>query len=82
MRTRTRTPKSAIGKCVYAFRVMRDMSFDDITTATGLSKCILSRIENQKMPNPCYETLRKMSVAFGVSMDNFLTALATHERQP
>lgn len=81
MRSRTRPPKSAIGKCVYAFRVMRGMSFDDIAAATGLSKCILSRMENQIHPNPCYETLQKMATAFRVTMDNFLIALATHEKK-
>lgn len=59
---------------------MRDMSFDDIAFATGLSKCILSRLENQRTPNPCYATIRKLSEAFGVTMENFLIALATHEK--
>lgn len=70
-----------MGKCVYAFRVMRDMSFDDIAAATGLSKCILSRIENDRQPNPCYATLQKLASAFSVTMENFLVALATHERK-
>lgn len=81
MKARTKAPKSALGRCVYAFRVMRKMSFDDIATATGLSKCILSRIENQRIPNPCYLTLKKLADAFGVTMANFLTALATHEKK-
>lgn len=80
MRARTKSPRSALGRCVYAFRVMRGMSFDDIALATGLSKCILSRLENQKAPNPCYDTLRKLASSFGVTMSNFLTALSTHER--
>lgn len=81
MRARNRTLKSPLGRCVYAFRVMRDMSFDDIAAATGLSKCILSRIENEKSPNPCYQTLRKLADGFRVTMDNFLIALATHEKK-
>lgn len=81
MRKRYRTPKSALGRCVYAFRVMRGMSFDDIAFKTGLSKCILSRLENQQSPNPCYATLRKMAEAFGVTMESFLVSLATYEKK-
>lgn len=80
MRAKVKTPKSALGRCVYSFRVMRQMSFDDIAAATGLSKCILSRLENQRAPNPCYATLRKLAEAFGVTMRNFLIAVATHEK--
>lgn len=55
------------------------MSFDDIAAATGLSKAILSGIENQSSPNPCYLTLAKLAEAFGVTMERFLCDLATHE---
>lgn len=81
MKARTKSPKSPLGRCVYAFRFMRDMSFDDIATATGLSKGILSRLENEKEPNPCYKTLRKLAEAFSVTTENFLVALAAHERK-
>lgn len=80
MKARAKTPKSALGRCVYSFRVMRVLSFDDIVFRTGLSKCILSRIENQKAPNPCYATLIKLAEAFNVTMPHFLTVLATYEQ--
>lgn len=73
------SPQSPIGRCVYAWRVRKEMSFDQIRDATGLSKCILSRIENQTNPNPCYTTLKALASAFQIPFSKLLKSIASYE---
>jgi len=59
-----------IGKKVRSLRQQRRMTLQDLADATGLSKPLLSQIENDQVIPPL-ATLLRISKAFKVSIENF-----------
>lgn len=59
-----------IGKKVRRLRQQRRMTLQDLADATGLSKPLLSQIENDQVIPPL-ATLLRISKAFKVSIENF-----------
>jgi DNA-binding Xre family transcriptional regulator len=56
---------AAIGAALRAERERRGLSLTDMMERTGIDKATLSKIENGKVPNPTYQTIR----AYAAAMD-------------
>ncbi|EPJ56189.1 MAG: toxin-antitoxin system, antitoxin component, Xre family [Osedax symbiont Rs2] len=66
-----------IGKTVKEFRLMRNLSLNDISSETGLNKSYLSKIENEKR-DPSIDSLSKISKAINIPL-NILILMSEEE---
>ncbi len=51
-----------------AARLAKQMTLDDVAAVTGIGKPNLSRLENDRVPNPTIDTLLRISDAVGCKL--------------
>jgi transcriptional regulator with XRE-family HTH domain len=61
----------AIGRAIKAFRLQQNITASDLADKTGLSKGMLSKIENGNI-SPSLSTLQSLASALGVPLTSFL----------
>jgi transcriptional regulator with XRE-family HTH domain len=61
-----------VGGRIRTLRAERQMTLDDLAKKSGLSKGLLSKLENLTDSNPSIETLYKIAEAFGVTLSDLL----------
>jgi transcriptional regulator with XRE-family HTH domain len=61
-----------VGGRIRTLRAERQMTLDDLAKKSGLSKGLLSKLENLTDSNPSLETLHKIAEAFGVTLSDLL----------
>ena len=63
---------SAIGKAIRKYRQEKNMSQEALARAANLSLPTVVKIESGETPNPGIDTVKKISVALGISVDNLI----------
>lgn len=61
-----------VGGRIRALRLEREMSLPALADTSGLSKGLLSKLENSEAPNPSLETLQKIAKALTVTLSDLL----------
>jgi len=61
-----------IGRTIKRQRKLRDMTLTDLANKSGISKGLLSRIENYQDQNPSLNTLVKVANAFRIPASTLL----------
>lgn len=63
---------SHVGSRVRTLRAERQMTLQVLAERSGLSKGLLSKLENQDAPNPSLETLQKVAQALEITLSDLL----------
>ena len=61
-----------VGGRIKTLRLERQLTLDEVASKSGLSKGLLSKLENAVEPNPSLSTLYKVSEALGVTLSDLL----------
>jgi len=61
-----------IGKTIRKYRQDKEMSQEALARAADLSLPTIVKIESGETPNPSIDTVKKVAVALGVSVDNLI----------
>jgi len=61
-----------IGGRIRALRLEREMTLPALADVSGLSKGLLSKLENSETPNPSLETLHKIAKALTITLSDLL----------
>lgn len=61
-----------VGGRIRALRLEREMTLPALADASGLSKGLLSKLENADTPNPSLETLHRIAKALTVTLSDLL----------
>jgi transcriptional regulator with XRE-family HTH domain len=64
--------QSTIGKTIRKYRQERGMSQEALARAADLSLPTVVKIESGETPNPSIDTVKKLAVSLGVSIDNLM----------
>lgn len=64
--------KAAIGENIRKYRLQKDMSQDRLSKLADVAFHTIVKIESGETPNPTIETVRKIAVALGVSIDDLM----------
>lgn len=67
-----------LAKRIRGLRVERELTLDEVARRTGLSKSLLSKIENSKV-SPPVSTLAKIAAAYNVSLSDFFAQADTEQ---
>lgn len=63
---------SAIGKAIRKYRQEKNMSQEALARAADLSLPTVVKIESGETPNPGIDTVKKIAVVLGVSIDELM----------
>lgn len=63
---------SAIGKAIRKYRQEKSMSQEALARAADLSLPTVVKIESGETPNPGIDTVKKIAVVLGVSIDELM----------
>ena len=61
-----------IGKTIRKYRQEKEMSQEALARAADLSLPTIVKIESGETPNPSIDTVKKIAVVLGVSVDNLI----------
>ena len=64
--------QQAIGKTIRKYRQEKEMSQEALARAADLSLPTIVKIESGETPNPSIDTVKKIAVALGVSIDDLI----------
>ena len=66
------TPMANVGSRIRALRQEGRMTLPALADKAGLSKGLLSKLENAETPNPSLETLQKIAAALKITLSDIL----------
>jgi transcriptional regulator with XRE-family HTH domain len=64
--------ESSIGENIRKYRLKKNMSQDRLSKLADVAFHTIVKIESGETPNPTIETVRKIAVALGVSIDDLM----------
>lgn len=64
--------KSKIGETIKKYRLQKGMSQDKLSKLADVAFHTVVKIESGDTPNPTIETVKKIAVALGVSVDDLI----------
>lgn len=63
---------SVIGDNIKRLRLQKDLSQDKLARLSDIAFATLTKIESGETPNPTIDTVKKIAIALGVSIDELM----------